>query len=153
MRGESFPAAGAAAVDGARPALADAAKFFFDVGDEFAIDGFAVGADVGGIHGVGIIVIRIGVLDEEKQHARELAGGPILIELIAGLLAFELEAGEAGLGRSGAEAAEIFGEMALIDEERIVRVGMRGPAFGNDDDGAEVHGVAPEFGEDFTFHF
>ncbi len=147
MGGERFPAAGGAAVDGARPALADAAELFFDGGDEFAIDGFAVGADVGGVDGVGIVVIGIGMLDEEEKHARELAGGPVLIKLVLRLRAQELVAGHAGVGRRGAEAVEVVGEVAVIEEERIVGVGMRSPAFGDDDDGAEVHGAAPEFGE------
>src|ERR1700722_13210767 len=59
LRGESFPAAGGTSVNGAGPALAYAAELFFDLGNEFAIDGFAVGGDVGGIYRVGIVVVRI----------------------------------------------------------------------------------------------
>jgi hypothetical protein len=153
LRGERFPATGRAAVEGTGPALADAAELLFDGGDEFAIDGFAVGADVGGIDGVGVIVIRIGVLDEEEQHARELAGGPVLIELVARLRDLESEARQARVGRRGAEAVEVVGEMALIDQQRIVGIGMRRPAFGKDNDGAEVHRMAPKFGEDLALHF
>src|SRR5579859_1921323 len=152
LRGESFPAAGAAAVNGAGPSLADASKLFFDGGDKFTIDGFAVRADVGGIDGVGVIVVGIGVLDEEEQHARELAGGPVLIKLKLRLGALEGEAGHAGVRRRGAEAGEVAREMAVIHEKGIAGVGMGSPAFGKDHDGAEVHGLAPEFCKDLALH-
>ena len=79
---ERFPSAGRAAVGEARPALADAAKLFFDGGDEFGFDGVAVGADVGGVHRVGVVVIRIGVRQLHDQHAREVGAGPLLVELV-----------------------------------------------------------------------
>ncbi len=127
--------------------MADAAKLLFDRGDEFAIDGFAVGAHVGGIDGVGIVVIRIRVLHQQEQHAGELAGGPVLVKLVLSLGAFEGIAGHAGLGRRGAEAGEVAGKMAVIYEERIVGVGMGGPAFGDHDDSPEVHRTTPELRE------
>ncbi len=116
LRRQSLPAAGGTSVDCARPALADAAKLLFDERNQFAIDGLAVRADVGRIHGVGIVVVRVGVLDDQEQHARQLAGGPVLIKLVGALRALEREAGYIGGRRRGAECAKIPVEMALIHE-------------------------------------
>ena len=55
---QRFPSAGRAAVSEARPALADAAKLFFDRGNQFGLDGVAIRPEVGRVHRVGIVVIR-----------------------------------------------------------------------------------------------
>ncbi len=38
-------------------------------------------------------------------------------------------------------------KMVLLDDERVVRVGMVFPSVGHEDDGAEVGGASPELGE------
>ena len=58
------------------------AEFLFDRGNQFGFDGVAVGAQVRGIHGVGIVVIRIGVIDLRNEEARKFRRDPLLIELV-----------------------------------------------------------------------
>ena len=86
LNGQGLPAAGRAAIDEARPALADAAKLLFDRRDQLVLDGVAVGADVGRVHRVGIVVVGIGVLDLDDEHARKSGRDPLLIELVGLLL-------------------------------------------------------------------
>ena len=78
LDGEGLPAAGRAAVEEARPALADAAKLLFDGGHQLGFDGVAVGAEVGGVHGVAVVVERVGVLELDDEEARGVGGGPLL---------------------------------------------------------------------------
>ena len=143
LHGQRFPAAGGAAVDEARPALADAAELFFDGGDEFGFDGVAIGAEVGGVHRVGIVVVRIGVLELHDQHAREVRAGPLLVELVRLFLLDAVVAGdvealavvglEIGIGRLGAEVVEVGDEVIVKDDQRVVGSGdarriLRAPA-------------------------
>ena len=83
LGGEGLPAAGAAAEGGASPALADAAELLLDRGDQLLVDGRPVGADVGGVYVVAVVVVGVGVLDVEHDDARQTAGGPVLEELVA----------------------------------------------------------------------
>ena len=153
LRGEGLPAAGAAAVGGAGPALADAAELLFDGGDEFFVDGGAVGAYVGGVDVVGVVVVGIGVLDVEEDDARERAGGPVLERIVAGSVACVGSAVGAGLGQGWLMKGwrlEAGVEVILIDDERIVGVGVLVEAVGEQDPGAEVDVAAPEFAELFA---
>ncbi len=90
LHGERFPAAGRAAIDEARPALADAAKLLFDRRDQFGFDGVAIGADVGRIDRVGIVIERIGMLQLHDQQARRAGRNPGLIVLVGLLLLMRL---------------------------------------------------------------
>ena len=113
LHGQRLPAAGRAAVSEARPALADGAKLLFDGRNQLVLDGVAVGADVGRVHGVGVVVVGIGVLDLDDEHAREAGRDPLLVELVGLLLLDAVVAGQVealavvGLqvrvGRGGAE--------------------------------------------------
>jgi hypothetical protein len=60
---QGLPAAGRATVEEAGPTLADAAEAALDLGQELAGDGVAVGAEVGRVDGVGVVVIGVRVLD------------------------------------------------------------------------------------------
>ena len=126
LGGEGLPAAGAAAEGGAGPALADAAVLLFDGGDELFVDGGAVGAEVGGVDGVGVVVVGVGVLDVEEEDVGEAAGGPVLEEFVTVTGAAELGAFEAGGGRGGEEGlgSDAGVVVVLVDDEGIVGVGM-----------------------------
>ena len=116
----------------ARPAGADAAVLLLDVGDQLVRDRVAVGAEIGRVHRVGIVVVRIGVLDLDDDHAREVRPRPFLVELVGVLLLDAVVAGEVkalavlGLqvrvGRRLAKAVEVGGKVAVEDDERITRV-------------------------------
>ncbi len=142
LHGERFPSAGGAAVNEARPALADGAEIFFDRGNQLGFDGVAVRAEVRGIHGVGIVVIRIGVIDLRDEEARKFRRNPLLIELVGFFLLNSVVAGnveafavvgfQIRIGRSGAEAVEVVVEMIFENHQRKMRVGvgsriLRGP--------------------------
>ncbi len=154
---QRFPAAGGTAVGEARPALSDAAELFLDGGNEFGLDGVAIRPEVGGVHRVGIVVIRVGVIDVRDQDARKAGRNPLLIELVSLFLLNAVVAGnvealaviglQIGIGRLGAKAAEIGIEVVFADDERKMNVGMLVESLGYQHVGAEVHGPAPELGE------
>ncbi len=160
LHGDRFPAAGAATVDEARPALANGTELLFERGDEFGLDGFAVGAEVGGVDGVGIVVVGIRVIDLRDEQTREFRCDPLLVKLVLLFLLDAVVAGdveafaEVGLqiriGRLGAEAFEVVIEVIFKNCEREVRAGMLVEAFGDEDVGAEKHWAAPEFCEELA---
>ena len=144
LRGERFPSAGGTAEGGARPALADAAILLLDGGDQLVVDGGAVGADVGGVDDVGVVVVGVGVLDVDQDHARQAAVGPVLKE--AGSRAAAAAAGRLDRVAVGGEGAGPMPavEVILIDDEGIFGVGVFVEAVGQQDPGAEVDVAAPE---------
>ncbi len=82
LRGHRFPAAGRSAVHEARPAGAEAAVLLLEIRDQLVDDGVAVRPQVGGVHRVRVVVVRVGVLDLDHEHAREPGRRPVLVELI-----------------------------------------------------------------------
>ena len=125
-------------------------------------DGVAVGSEIGGVYGVGVIIIRVGVLDLDQDHARGIGGGPVLIEfirvfLLGDVVPFPVESCAVGgfqvrVGRDFAESTEIIREMAVMDDEGVFRFGVLFPAMRKQDMGAEVHGAAPEFREELALN-
>ena len=75
------------------------------------------------------------------------------LKLVLGLGALELVASHIRRRRRGAETVEVMREMAVVQKQRIVGIGMRSPAFGQDNDCTEIHGTSPEFGEGWTLDF
>jgi hypothetical protein len=69
LDGQGFPSPGGSAVERPRPALSDAAELPLDMGDELVGDGVAVRAQIGRIHGVGIVEIRVRMMDGHQDHA------------------------------------------------------------------------------------
>ena len=145
LRGERLPAAGRAAVGEARPALPDAAEAPFDRRDQLLVDGIAVGPEVGRVHRVGVVVVRIGVLDLHDEEARKARRGPLLEEVIglrlldavvAGQVEAPLVVGlEVRIGRGGAEVGDIVRVVPVEDHQRVARLGvlvevLRAPARG-----------------------
>ncbi len=157
LGGEGFPTAGGTSVGETGPALADAAELRFDGGEELIHDGVAVGAEVGAVDGVGVVIEGVGVLDLDDEEAGEAGRGPLLEELVGFLLLDAIVAGEfeavgvVGLegvvGWLGAEAFEVGGEVAVEEHEGEFGLGVLVEAVWQEDVGAEVHGAAPEFGE------
>ncbi len=157
LHGQSLPAAGRAAINKPRPALADSAKLLFDGRNQLCFDGVAIGAHVGRVHGVGVVIEGVGVLNLDDQHPRKARRNPLLIELVGLLLLDAVVAGQVealavvGLqirvGRRGAEVAEIIHKMVVKDDQREARVGVLVEALGHQHDGAQEHRPAPEFGQ------
>ena len=124
------------------------------IGDQLVGDRVAVGAEVGRVDGVGVVVVRVGVLDLDDHHPRIVRAGPLLVELVGVLLLDPVVAGqvkplavlglEVRVGGLLAEARERLREMAVEDDQGITGVGMRVEALGQQDVGAQVHGPAPE---------
>ena len=114
-----FPAAGRSAVDEARPSLTDGAELFFQHRNQFGFDGVAVRTEIRRVHCVGIVVVRIGVVDLRDQDAREVWRDPLLVELVRFFLLDAVVAGdveavtvvglEIRVGGLGAEAIEVVG--------------------------------------------
>src|ERR1700754_1345298 len=162
LHGHRFPAAGGTAVEKTRPAFADAAETFFDLRDQFISDRVTVWTKVGRIDGVGVVVIRVRVLDLDNDKAREVWPGPILVKLIRLLLndavvAVEFEACavlglQVRIGRLFAKVAEVRREMSVIDNKRVARFGMRVETFRQQDVRAEMHRASPELRQTFTLN-
>ena len=111
------------------------------------LDGVAVGAEVGRVHRVGIVIIRIGVLDLDDQIARKPGRDPLLVELVSLFLLNAVVAGRCGSGRcsraSGSDRAARCGsrrmsvdEMIVEEHQRIVRLGMLVESLRDQDDRA-----------------
>ena len=73
LHGQRFPAAGGTAIGEARPALAKAAELLFDLRHQLLHDGIAIGAEIGGIHRIAVVIIGIAVVDLDDEHPREAA--------------------------------------------------------------------------------
>jgi hypothetical protein len=127
------------------------------VRDQLAHDRVAVGADVRRVHGVAVVVERIGVLDLEHEEARKAGAGPGLVELVRLLLLDPVVAVQAealavvwlqvGIRRHLAEALERVREVAVVHDQRIARLRMLVEAVRQQHDGAELHRPAPELRE------
>ena len=162
LDGESLPSAGGTAVSEACPALADGAELLFDGGNQLGFNGRAVGADVGGVDGVGVVVKGVGMLNLEDEIAGEAGGDPLLVEVVGLLLLNAVVAGEVealavvglevGVRRGGAEVVEAVGEVAVKNHEREMGVGVVVKAIGDENDGGEKDGAAPELGEDVALN-
>ena len=123
-------------------------------GHQLLHDRVAVGAQVRRVHRVRVVVVGIGVLDLDDQHARKVRPGPLLVEVVGRLLldavvALELEALavlalQVGVRRRLPPVAEIAREVAVVDDERVARVRVRVEALGQEDVRAEEHVAAPE---------
>src|ERR1039458_8964215 len=87
LEGKHAPSAGRAAVKRARPRFADAAELLLNIRIQLLDERVAVRAEVSRVHGVGIVVVGIGVLRVDDQHARQAAAGPILEKAIGFLVA------------------------------------------------------------------
>ena len=94
------------------------------------------------------------MLNLDDEHAREVRRCPLLIELVGLFLLNAVVAGkvkalavvglEVGIGRRGAEAVEVVDEVIVKNDEREMRVGVFVEALGNENDGTDEHGAAPE---------
>src|SRR5262249_33370368 len=84
LQGQRFPPAGGASGENARIGLANDAELFLQVGNQFGHDRVAVGAIVGGVYGVRVVIVDGGVLKGDGDHAREICRGPALVKLYAG---------------------------------------------------------------------
>src|ERR1044072_8243579 len=80
LHGQRFPTAVCAPINKSRPALSDAAKTFFDFGDQFVSDRVAVWSKIGGVDCVRIVVIRIRVLNLDDEKARKVWTGPVFVK-------------------------------------------------------------------------
>ena len=68
--------------------------FLLEVGDQLVRDGVAVWPEVGRIHGVRIVIIRVGVLDLDDDHAWIIGAGPFLVEAMGLILDDPVVAGQ-----------------------------------------------------------
>ena len=131
--------------------------FFSTYGIELLHDGVPVRSQVLRVHRVGVVVVRVRVLDLHDDHAREAGSRPVLVELVRPLLlravvALPLEAvGEVGLqvgvGRLLAPAAEGVREVAVVDHQGVARLRVLVEAEGQEEHRPQVHVPAPELRE------
>src|ERR1700722_209546 len=121
-------------------------KLLFKGGNQFVLDGVAVGADVGRVHRVRVVVVRIRVLNFYDKHSRKSGRNPSLIEPVGFFLmkAVAEVRLKVGVGRSGAKVIEVGGKVIVKDHEWKTRIGVVVKTLGNENDGAEKHGPSPE---------
>ena len=147
-----------AAVEEVGPAFVDAAELGFDLGDELGFEGVAVGAEVGGVYGVGVVIEGVGVLELDDEDAGEVGRGPLLVLVVGLLLLDAVVAGEVealgvvglevGVGRGRAEVGDIGDEVIVEYGVGVVGGRVLVKALRDEDDGGDEHGAAPEFGEE-----
>src|ERR1700684_2458587 len=123
LHGKRFPTAGRSAIQETRPALPDSAELFFDIGDEFRFDGIAVGTEVRRINSVGIVVIRICVLDFYNQDPGEAGANPLFVKFVGFFLLYAVVTSDVKtlavigfqilVGRLGTKASKISREVAF----------------------------------------
>lgn len=133
LRGQSFPATGGTTGENAGIGFGDHPEIRFEVRNHFVDEGVAVRTIVDRVHGVGVVVVRSGMLEGDDDHAGKMIGHPGLREFVA---AFVIEVGHTSalLGGNGMVlSVETEGiaeaEMILQINDGIVRVGMIGVAF------------------------
>ena len=100
------------------------------------------------------------MLDLHDQKAREVGRYPFLkgcvrLLLLDAIVAFEMKAIgihrlEIRIRRFGAKLGDILGKVPVKDHQRIVRLGMRVKALGQQHVRAEIHVAPPEPGEQLT---
>ena len=160
LRSQHFPATRAAAIHEAGPALANAPETLLDLRNEFKHNGIAVRAIVGAVHGIAVVIEGRGMLYLHGQYAGKVGPGPLFIKLVSFLLhhavvAMDAKAGivirfQVGVRRLGAKAAEVIRKMAVKYGERVFYLRVLVKSFGQQHMGAQVHGAAPEFCEQFA---
>src|ERR1700678_1138845 len=150
LRSKSLPAAGRTAIGCSRPALAYPTIGLLDHWDEFVIQCGTVRSHIGGVDRVGIVIVRIGILNVEKDDAGENACDPILIELVAVLGPQLLVAFGGGWWRRGKErygSGEVCVVVVLKNHERIAGIGVLVEAVRQQNPGAKVHIATPKLAE------
>src|SRR6266545_765884 len=155
LRGQRLPSAGRAAVSEARPALPYAAELFLYVRYQLVIDRVAVWPQVSRIDRVGIVVVRIRMLNFDNDEAREVGADPVLVKLIGVFLlnfviardfkALDVIGLQVRVGRRFAESAECVREMAVKHHQRVTSFWMLVETVWQQDAGPEVHRASPEF--------
>ena len=90
---QRYPSAGGTAVGKAGPALSDTAELLFDRRNKFGLDGVAVGPKIRRVHGVGIVIVRVGGINFRDQYAGKAGRNPLLIELVSFVLLNAVVAG------------------------------------------------------------
>src|SRR5262249_31786125 len=144
-----------AAVSEARPALPYAAELLLYVRYQLVIDRVAVWPQVGRIDRVGIVVVRIRMLNFDNDESREVGADPVLVKLIGVFLlnfviardfeAFDVIGLQVRIGRRFAESAEGLREMAVKHHQRVTSFGMLVETVWQQDTGPKVHRTSPEF--------
>ncbi len=145
--GKTFPAPGGSPELGTSPAGTNAAELLLDVWDQLLNYGVAVGAQIGRIHCVRIVVIRIGVLDLHDQHAREVGTGPLLKEIVTVRRTHAVARQLSRERRLRAEFTEAGGKMTLVDGQGIADVGVVVKPCRKQDIRPDVCGPTPEPGQ------
>ena len=118
------------------------------------MDGVAVGAVVGRVDAVGIVEERRGMLNRHREHAREVVARPRPLEVVPGLAHpprvahHPREEPRPARGRLGREAeGGLEPEVVGLEDHGVPPPGVVVVAAGQQDDGAQVHGVPPPLAE------
>src|SRR5262245_13788128 len=163
LGGQRFPAAGRAAVSEARPALPYAAELLLYVWDQLVIDSVAVWPQVGRIDRVGIVVVRIRMLNFDNDEALEVGADPVLVKLVGVLLldfviardfkALDVIGLQVRVRRRFAESPECVREMAVKHHQRVTGFWMLVEAVWQQHACAEVHRASPELRQLLALNF
>ena len=151
---ERLPAPGRAAVHEPRPALPEAAELLLDERNQLLVDRVAVGPEVRRVHGVRVVVVRVGVLDLDQQEAGEAGRRPVLVELVGLLLLgavvalpvepLRVHRLQIGVGRIFPEAVERVRKMSVVDDQRVAGPRVLVEPGGQQHVRAEEHRAPPE---------
>src|SRR5581483_9702750 len=140
-----------------RPTLTDSAKFLLDIRDQFGFYSVPVWTQIGRVHRIGIVIVRVGVLYLNDKKTGEMRCSPLLVKFVRLLLldavitrnveALTIVGLQIRIGRLGSKSIKISREMAVINRQRKACFGVLIEAFRNENIRAEIHGPAPEFGQ------
>ncbi len=154
---QRFPASGRTAVYEPCPSLADAAELFLDRRNQFVFYSVAVGSEIRRVHRVGIVVIRVGVLDLNHQKPGKARSGPLPIKLVGLFLLNSVVSGyvepfavfrfQIGVGWFRPKVRDIGGKVPMEQRQRVACFDVLVESLRHQDIGAQVHGPSPELGQ------
>ncbi len=132
-------------------------KSALDLGNQLPIDGIAIRAQVGGIHRVAVVIVRIGVLYLDHEEAREVRTRPLPVERVRLLLLDPVVARQVKavreirfqvrIRRRRAEFGNVVRKMPVENHEGISRPGMCREPLWQQHMRAEIHIAPPELRE------
>ena len=130
LQRKAFPSSCGSSGQNPRVGFADDPELFLDFRNQLFHDGIPVRAAVDGIHRVGIVEVRTGMLERHDKHPGKIGICPDLVD--PGFFS------RYSIGSTGRK-------VPLPVKNRIVHIGMGVVSHGKENGGADINGVAPEF--------
>src|SRR5581483_10516375 len=140
LRAQRLPSSGRAAEYRPCPPLAYGTKLLLDVWNQLLRDRVAIRSQVGRVHRVRVIEVRIRMLDLQDDYSRQSSRRPILKELVTilrgQLRLWIFDPRRRWLRAKRRELRDVAMKMGLLHYQRISRIGMLLPPFRQQHDSA-----------------